>query len=276
MAAIFYGTRFSNAAGDSVGLPIKKLWHETRYNTGEWANHVYVQLFGKNTEFKVGQIVTIQTPTDTFSGQIWYIYNSTEVYNIYIHPSTKASSEIQDATSGTAWLGAQVPTSVSPTVTALSSVVPVSVAPAPIVPVSVAPTPIAPVSVAPAPVVPVTVAPTTSNWIAPVSVVSTPAPTAPAATVVPQVSTTVTTPSTTDLKPIPTTLDPVTTLPVAVKPGMTALQTLQEEDTNGTLAEKNQAQPDVTGTNTGIKKINPLTIILVVLGVIMIWKIKNK
>jgi len=113
--AIFYGTRFSNAAGDSEGLPIKRLWHETRYNTGEWANHVYVQLSGKNTEFKLGQAVTIKTPTDTFTGQIWHIYNSNDplVYNIYVHPATKKASDIQDATSGTAWIGSAVPTSAS-------------------------------------------------------------------------------------------------------------------------------------------------------------------
>lgn len=105
MAAITYGTRYSNAAGDSEGLPIKRLWHEEVKTGTSWVNHVYVQLFGKNTEFKVGQVVTIETPTDTFTGKIWYIYNAPEVYNIYVHPSTKTSAEIKDATSGTAWLG---------------------------------------------------------------------------------------------------------------------------------------------------------------------------
>jgi hypothetical protein len=105
MAAITYGTRYSNAAGDPDGLPLKLLWHETRYNTGSWANHVYVQLTGRNTEFKVGQKVTVETPTDTFSGEIWYIYNSSSVYNIYIHPSTKKASEIKDATTGLVWFG---------------------------------------------------------------------------------------------------------------------------------------------------------------------------
>lgn len=109
--AIMWGTRFSNANGESnAGRAIGFVQHEPKYNTGSWANHVYVRI---NTPFdnsyQVGEIVTVQTPTDIFTGPIWYIYEGTGWFNLYVNPSSKPASSIADANSGTVYKGTSVP-----------------------------------------------------------------------------------------------------------------------------------------------------------------------
>lgn len=121
MAAIMYGTKygkFSNAAGDSAGLQISSVFHEPKYTNDEWANHVYVQLPGtKDPAFSVGALVTVQTPTDKFTGRIWYVYQGSTAYNLYVNPSSKLASEIKDASSGTIWLASALTSGTAPVVT---------------------------------------------------------------------------------------------------------------------------------------------------------------
>lgn len=109
--AIMWGTRFANASGESNGgRAIGFVQHEPKYNTGSWANHVYVRINAPfDNSYKVGDIVTVQTPTDIFTGPIWYIYESTSWFNLYVNPSSKPASSITDATSGTVYKGTSVP-----------------------------------------------------------------------------------------------------------------------------------------------------------------------
>lgn len=313
MAAIMYGTRYYHAAGDADGLPLKKLWHETRYSNDEWANHVYIQLYGKNTEFRVGQTVTVKTPTDTFIGQIWHIYNSTEVYNIYVHPSSKPSSEITDATYGKVWLGTEVRSALEPLPTETVQTPLISVAPVvsePIVATTVISEPLVSKLVASTPVVlspivsePEVTEPIVAQTVATVPTVSSPVVLAPidpepeisspivssavVATPIltsPIVSETVNTSPVTIVsvasEPVISaspSLDPVTVSPVTVKEGQTVLQAIAESDEtkNAEIAENVENVATKSSATSTIQKIKPIAIILLVVGAILVWKLKN-
>jgi len=85
----------------SKELPVIKVFHEPDNSVGEWANHIYVQLSGRvDPDFHIGGTVTVKTPTSQFTGTIWYIYQGSEAYNLYVHPSNIDASDIPDAESG--------------------------------------------------------------------------------------------------------------------------------------------------------------------------------
>ena len=79
MAAIMEYTQFENAIDNAMAVKMTFIKPKTLAET------VFIQLSGRNTIYKVGEVVTyIGSNGVRFSGKIYYIYQGATAYNLYI------------------------------------------------------------------------------------------------------------------------------------------------------------------------------------------------
>lgn len=97
---------FRNAT-DPNGVEASRVFHVTS-NKQSWPDNQFVNIPGKvDSRFSVGKIVTVVTPTTTFTGPIWYIYQGSTSYNIYVR--TERAPEIKDADYAMVYIGSTAP-----------------------------------------------------------------------------------------------------------------------------------------------------------------------
>ena len=83
MGAITEFTRFDyyNAL-EARAYPVKRI-----FKMANRPKTIFIQMEGANPGWKVGQMISFKNAQAAFSGEIWYIYKGSGVYNLYVkHP----------------------------------------------------------------------------------------------------------------------------------------------------------------------------------------------